>query len=449
MAIQNLEILKPIHTKYLHLKFDFMTFSNVSLLGNFGGGGGGGNDIYHPIPILPPAGFVYRKPGLRGGAPIHGFRGKRPQPGPSNSNQSQPQQTSNQVVIVTRSEGIIKEINNVTILKKKTTGLKNKFEKVANIISQEDYDDASNTSTISSPGNLTGQPQTLNRNIKRTVSDNCYPTEMLDEIVVIDSSPDEKQRIMDYDDDNDKSVVGTEVSLSSVAQNMVDVDDVSVIYDSTTGSDFNIVSSPLESEVVEEYPLFPCVADYVDDRHTIDEDKLDVVIESPEDDSKSTIDESDEDGKHKNSESPVYLDEMVNLDTNSEEHFATTEEEIMSMNSEIIIMDSNIKTPEDRLHTTAEDFEAMIDSGNSKDGKESNSSIELMEIENEQELTTVMKPKTMTMSKEQLGERTVITVVVPQATSTNSSTKPQIVSYSRRPITATAGRYLIFTLLIL
>lgn len=46
-------------------------------------------------------------------------------------------------------------------------------------------------------------------------------------------------------------------------------------------SDYNIVSSPLESEVVEEYQLFPCVADYVDDgeRHT---------IESPtEDDSKS------------------------------------------------------------------------------------------------------------------------------------------------------------------
>lgn len=421
---------------------------------------------------MPPAGFVYRKPGLRGGAPIHGFsRGAKRLPtqaGPSSS-QSQAPQTNNQVVIVTRSEGLIKEINNVTILKKKATGLKagnthivHHRGKVANIINQEDYDDASNTSTISSPGNMSAQPQTLNRNIKRTASENCYTTEMIDEIVVIDSSPDEKQRIMDYDDDNDKSVVGTEVSLSSVAQNMVDVDDVSVIYDgsgyskmmtaATSGygkmlsddSEFNIVSSPLESEVVEEYPLFPCVADYVDDgeRHTIDEDKLDVVIESPEEDSKSiTIDSSDEDGKlHKNSESPVYLEDMVNLDTNSEEHFATTEEEIMSMNSEIIIMDSNIKTPEDRMHTTSEDFEAMIDSGNSKDGKESNSSIELMEVESEQEITTAIKPtKTVTMPKESLGERTVITVVVPQATSTNSSsTKPQIVSYSRRPITATA-----------
>lgn len=93
-------------------------------------------------------------------------------------------------------------------------------------------------------------------------------------------------------------------------------------------------------------------------------------------------DSSDEDIKgNRNSDSPEYLHEMVTLDTNSEEHFATTEEEIMSMNSEIIIMDSNMKSSDDRLHTTSEDFEAMIDSGNSKDGKESNSSIELMEIE--------------------------------------------------------------------
>lgn len=309
--------------------------------------------------------------------------------------------------------------------------------KVANMM-QDDYDDTSNTSTmsLSSPTTFTVQPHALNRQLKRTASDICYTSTksplrstltassmIMEDVVVIDSSPDEKQRIMDYDDDNDKSVIGPEVSLSSVAPNMVDVDDVSVIYDTSSGNDFNIASSPLESDQIsEEYALFPCVADYVDDgeRHT---------IESPnEDDSKSmTVEDSDDDGKHMHSESPDYLDDIVH----SEEHFTTTEEDIMSMNSEIIIMDSGMKD-DDRLHNTSEDFEAMIDSGNSKDGKESNSSIELMEIEPE-EIPPMMKPtKPATMTKEQLGlnKSRVITVVMPH--SSNSSAKPQIISYGGR-----------------
>lgn len=316
----------------------------------------------------------------------------------------------------------------------------------------EDYDEASNTSTISSPGNLTGTTQVvLNKNIKRTVSDGCYSNDIqMEDIVVIDSSPDEKQRIMDYDDDNDKSVVGTEVSLSSAAENAGDVDDVSVMYDPAemTGSDFGIVSSPLESEGVDEYQLFPCVADYVDDdqRRNIDEEKLDVIIE---DDAKSiTIDSSDDDGKlMKNPESPEYLEDLVNIDTtNSEEQFTTTEEEIMSMDSEIIIMDSGMKTsPDEQMHATAEDFEAMIDSGNSKDGKESNSSTEMMATDGD-ELRESLAPtmptatKTIKTTTSTGKERTLITVVMPKVTSTMTSAvvKPQIVSYSRRPITATA-----------
>lgn len=406
----------------------------------------------------PPPGYVYQKPGLRGGAPIHGFsRGAKrlPTASTSTSGQSQAPQTSNPVVIVTRSEGIIKEINNVTILKKRGGGTMRATGtlkaatgsriihrgKVANIMqAQDDYDDSSNASTMSTPTTFTVQPHTLNRHLKRTASDTCYTTTkspltgqtmIMEDIVVIDSSPDEKQRIMDYDDDNDKSVIGPEVSLSSVAQNAIDGDEVSVIYDTSAGNDFNIVSSPLESEEIsEEYPLFPCVADYVDDgeRHTIES--------LNEDDSKSMTVEDSDDEKH-HSESPVYLEEL-NLDTNSEEHFATTEEEIMSMNSEIIIMDSSMKTPEDRLNNIGEDFEAMIDSGNSKDGKESNSSIELMEIEPEQELPLMKPSKPATMAKETttLNKGRVITVVVPQSSA--SSTKPQIVSYGRKAITATA-----------
>lgn len=322
--------------------------------------------------------------------------------------------------------------------------------KVANMM-QDDYDDTSNTSTmsLSSPTTFTVQPHTLNRQLKRTASDSCYTSTksplrstltassmIMEDIVVIDSSPDEKQRIMDYDDDNDKSVIGPEVSLSSVAPNVVDVDDVSVIYDTSSGNDFNIASSPLESEEIsEEYALFPCVADYVDDgeRHT---------IESPnEDDSKSmTVEDSDDEGKHMHSESPDYLDDIVH----SEEHFTTTEEDIMSMNSEIIIMDSGMKD-DDRLHNTSEDFEAMIDSGNSKDGKESNSSIELMEIEPE-EIPPMKPTKPATMTKEQLGlnKGRVITVVMPHSSS--SSAKPHIVSYSaRKPINVVAPKNAVYS----
>lgn len=116
----------------------------------------------------------------------------------------------------------------------------------------------------------------------------------------------------------------------------------------------------------------------------------------------------------------------------------------MSMNSEIIIMDSSIKTPEDRFaHSSTDEYETMIDSGNSKDDKESNSSIELMEIESEQEfplmktspkstITTIPNKETTNLNK---GQR-LITVVVPHSTST-STIKPQIVPYGRKAITAT------------
>lgn len=370
-------------------------------------------------PHLPPSGYIYNKPGLRGGAPspMHGMnmnRGAKRLP-------TQAGTSSSGSVNKKSAGGGIKVTGTMKMASASGSRIIHRGGKVANIITtQEDFDDTSNTSTISSPGNLTAQTtqttQSISRNIKRTVSDSCYTTEMLEDIVVIHDSPDEKQRIMDYDDDNDKSVIGPEVSLSSVAQNVNDDD---VLYDSScksTGSDFNIVSSPLESEVVEEYPLFPCVADYVDDgeRNTIENDDDD------DDDNKSiTIDSSDEDGKNRAPESPVYLDD-INLDTNSEEHFATTEEEIMSMNSEIIIME-NVKSPDEQLqHTTSEDFEAMIDSGNSKDGKESNSSIELMEIESEQDIHIPTTTPTTTIPTKQLAcpKQVTISLCYPTSTST-------------------------------
>lgn len=107
-------------------------------------------------------------------------------------------------------------------------------------------------------------------------------------------------------------------------------------------------------------------------------------------------------------------------------------------------MDSGMKaSPEEQMHATAEDFEAMIDSGNSKDGKESNSSTEMMVTDSEElrESIAAAMPSTVKTIKASMGkERKVITVMMPKVTSTMTSAvvKPQIVSYSRRPMTATA-----------
>lgn len=286
-------------------------------------------------------------------------------------------------------------VNNVAA-KKRTNSMRtparmHRGGKVAASAMHEQYDNASNTSTISSPGNLTRTTTTtvqvlLNKTTKRTVSGNCYSNQG---VVVIDSSPDEEQRIMDYDDDNDKEVKDKEVSLSSVAH-AVDADEMSAI---NAARGINSIASIGSIHQIDQFDksllfetdglflgseLFPSVSDLNEEhqQQTIDEtdeDRLDMIIEE---DSKSiTIDSSDEDGRAmKNPESPEYLDDCDNIDTsNSEEHFTTTEEEIMSMDSEIIVTEPGMKTSDDQMH---EDFEEMIDSGNSKDGKESNSSTE-------------------------------------------------------------------------
>lgn len=297
---------------------------------------------------------------MRGGAPVHGFgnRGAKRIPGSATAGQQSTapnqqsqasQSASNPLVIVTRgSEGI----SNVKILKKKPGPMKGTGTlkaasgtrivhrgKVANIMAtNDDYDQQSqasqmsNTPTSSFHTIQSAHVTTMSTKHQRTATANsCYGTKSAmtvdDNIVVIDSSPDEKncQRIihetMDYDDDNDKSgIIGTEVSLSSVAltQNAMDGDDVSVIYgDSTAGNDFNIVSSDLlgSEDISEEYQLeFPVFADYVDDgeRHTID---------SPtEDDSNSkslTVEDTDNDGEDDNDD----VGDDVENDDNDENDF--------------------------------------------------------------------------------------------------------------------------------
>lgn len=303
-------------------------------------GGGGGGGVFNPIP-LPPSfqRFGYIKLGLFGGTPMYTSFGKGAKrlPAPSGSAATHSNQTKkDQSKESPNARPIMVKKKTVTITKATI-----QHNKITSLVNQDysEFDDGSSTAS-SSPGT--------------SLSSMKKGGDIHDDIVVIDSSPDEKQEIIDYDDDNDKTVVGTEVSLSSVAQNVDDGNDMSVMY-SATGSDF-IVSSPLD-EVVEEYPLFPCVVDYVDSddsmkhRQNHDDDKhnelVNVQLGSPVEDERQsiTIDSSDEDAKTKTPESPEYLEHLGA--TNSEDHFQATDEDLMSMGSEIIIIDSSAKTPED------------------------------------------------------------------------------------------------------
>lgn len=70
------------------------------------------------------------------------------------------------------------------------------------------------------------------------------PKKNPEDVVMVDSSPDEKQRLTDYDDDNDKVVTTmTEVSLNSTARDLGDSD---VIFEAIDRSE--LVTSPLVPE---------------------------------------------------------------------------------------------------------------------------------------------------------------------------------------------------------
>uniref|UniRef100_A0A336MIG1 Histone-lysine N-methyltransferase 2C n=1 Tax=Culicoides sonorensis TaxID=179676 RepID=A0A336MIG1_CULSO len=254
-------------------------------------GGGGGNIQGNPIPYLPPDGFIYRKPGLRGGTPMWNggiSRGKRP-PGPQNL---QPE-----------------KIGKITVIKKKPILIVNAAE-VGSSSSTED-------------------------------SEKGHKLQTNDNVVIVDSSP---ERILDYDDDNDKSLVAAEVSLSSVAQHIGENDEIN-IEQYNSGFD-NISSSPLGiTQSNDDYVLFNSdVVDYVQS-------------EEP-----TLI------GKKEGSTHQVVVDDESQ---NEIRIIETPNVEVVP--SEVILMNPNHgkKIPfnqgNQKITATTEDFEAMIDHG----GKES------------------------------------------------------------------------------
>lgn len=119
------------------------------------------------------------------------------------------------------------------------------------------------------------------------------------------------------------------------------------------------------------------------------------------------------------------------------------DDDALSMNSGTpIYLDQNSDPEEDIVSSnhTGEDFEAIIDSGNSKDGKESNSSVELMEIEADQADEQLITPMnvavnaaatTTATAKQMPGTKSrLILFTYPQSsvTAASSAKPPQILT---------------------
>lgn len=255
--------------------------------------------------------------------------------------------------------------------------------------------------------------------------------------MVIDSSPDEKQRIMDYDDDNDKVVVATEVSLSSVAHHGNEVDEITVIESYSNPTEFgDIVSSPLESsEVAGEYVLFSSdVVDYVDSDDSqktaikqqmilSEDDKnlhlINIDLPSVEDNKMFQNSSEDETEDNRIKENLMYRDNHT-----SDHHYASSHDDIMSL-PDIIVQKEKVKPVNDSNIATTEDFEAMIDCGNKKTKNSVTS-----------DTKTVISLNSMQPGNTVKSDSKTITIITTQNSAFANRTNP-IMSYAARiPISA-------------
>lgn len=187
------------------------SFNNAQNNQQSGGGGGGINNPSNPIPIMPCFGkYGYIKLGLRGGSPMWGNARITKGP-PQQQSQQQPQAGPSQQQSEAAKKAAMMR-SRITIVQKAAT----------------------------------------------------VPTATVEEVIAVDSSPDEKQqRMLDYDDEVDKRLVTAEVSLSSVAQGGEGDD----IMESFTHTGYEIGASPLGAQIVNsDYELFAqdVVVDCVD-----------------------------------------------------------------------------------------------------------------------------------------------------------------------------------------
>lgn len=201
-----------------------------------------------------------------------------------------------------------------------------------------------------------------------------------EDVVLIDSSPDDnnKQQIMDYDDENDKNFVGAEVSLCAAAGDS-DQGELSVMEPFPQVDISEIAASPLDAQ---EYVLFS--SDGVD--YTVDSDDSikhlnfinkdnSVVIsysrqtsESNEENMQSPAEGSEDEG------SCIQIDDDVEKPANMSNQTSKKVVKIGNVIHEVmddsdIVVIGSVISPEEHI-ATEEDFEELIDGGKPEDAME-------------------------------------------------------------------------------
>lgn len=361
---------------------------------NVSDGDHGGGNPHNPINPLPvPPDFRYVKLGLRGGSPMWGGLGRGAKRLPALPDAKEEENKGGES---TAQPKMKKEshLSKVSILKKKSpmkTNLQSfAVSKVGSLVSVDynEFDDSSCTPPVTPP------PSTSKAILQKRIAEHI---EAKEHVIAATSSPETKphEEIMDYDDDNDNTVVSTEVSLSSAAQQN-DGDDITVI--ETFSSDLaDVMSSPLESDqIADEFVLFPgnMVVDISGEAQYSDKEEDDeeyggeivnindknmhivnVAIQSPTTSEEEMIMQ----GKTKTlnivqglpsnhlltmtegSESPEHEEMHIHESPDSAEDVLTDFED-----SEIVIIDPTVKSPEEQI-STKEDFEELIDEGSKKE----------------------------------------------------------------------------------
>lgn len=380
-------------------------YTPPSYIDNDHSGGGNPHNPNNPIPLVAAFGkYGYFKLGLRGGSPIWALgRGTKRIPTPSESKEEKPGPSDMSM----GTAKIKKEphLSKVSILKKKLppkSALRSlAVSKVGSLVSSDynEFDDSSCTPPVTPP-----PVASSSRAIQKTIGKRFPETiDTKEQVVIIDNSPDGKQLgcddVMDYDDDNDSTVVSTEVSLNSVAQ-QPDADDIAVIETFSQSDMTDVISSPLESgQIGDEFLLFPgnMVVDISSSSRYSDKDEeedeeygsqiLNVAIQSPTPSEEELIMQGKSkqvstDGLTLNivqglssnqllavadtPDSPEQEEMNVDPSPSPEPYVSHTDEDILAHldESEIVIIDPSVKSPE---ISTTEDFEKLIDEGTRKE----------------------------------------------------------------------------------
>lgn len=347
---------------------------------NMQGGGGNPNNPWNPIPAPPGFGrFGYIKLGLRGGSPMwnYGRGAKRIPTPPSTVKQEEKVSGTDSGGMSSPVPKLKKEshLSKVSILKRKSPAKTNlqslAISKVGSLVSMDynEFDDSSSTPPVTPPP----LPSTSRVAGQKTIPKKILVHQEVKETVMVMHSPEQKSlhvnEIMDYDDDNN-TVLSAEVSLSSAAQ-QTDADDM-VEIETLSQNDLGGLSSPLESDQMQdEYLLFPGnIVEEDEAEEEYSEENMHIVIRSPT----TSDDEFIMQGKAKKynivhnpehilgiadtPESPEQ--EEMNVDPSPE----PVDDDMLE--SEILIIDPNAKSPEDSI-STKEDFEELIDEGSRKD----------------------------------------------------------------------------------